>query len=153
VPFFALGGRAAGYGRGDDVYKLDDAADYWVLLVDPGVMIPTKEAYSWLTLPDKSNNIEGFRADEESGCTGDVWTNDFETPVFLRYPELGKIKEELLESGAYRAALSGSGSTIFGQFQMVSEAVRAASALDGRFRVKLAKPLPRWEYFQRIIEE
>src|SRR5262245_49690072 len=37
VPFFALGGPAAGYGRGDDVYKLDDAADYWVLLVDPGV--------------------------------------------------------------------------------------------------------------------
>ena len=49
VPFFALGGRAAGYGRGDEVYKLDDAADYWVLLVDPGVMIPTKDAYSWLT--------------------------------------------------------------------------------------------------------
>src|SRR4029079_18337422 len=39
VPFFALGGRAAGYGRGDNVYKLDDDADYWVLLVDPGVMI------------------------------------------------------------------------------------------------------------------
>src|SRR5438067_1177030 len=32
VPFFTLGGRAAGYGRGDDVYKLDDATDYWVLL-------------------------------------------------------------------------------------------------------------------------
>jgi 4-diphosphocytidyl-2-C-methyl-D-erythritol kinase len=153
VPFFALGGRAAGYGRGDEVYKLDDAADYWVLLVDPGIMIPTKDAYSWLTLPDKSNNIEGFRADEETGCTGDVWTNDFETPVFQRYPELPRIKEELLDLGAYRAALSGSGSTIFGQFQMVSEAVRAASALESRFRVKLAKPLPRWEYFQKIIEE
>jgi 4-diphosphocytidyl-2-C-methyl-D-erythritol kinase len=153
VPFFALGGRAAGYGKGDEVYKLDDAADYWVLLVDPGIMIPTKDAYSWLTLPDKSNNIEGFRADEESGCTGDVWTNDFEAPVFQRYPELPRIKEELLDLGAYRAALSGSGSTIFGQFQMVSEAVRAASALEGRFRVKLAKPLPRWEYFQRIVQE
>src|SRR5215831_588247 len=41
VPFFALGGRAAGYGRGDEVYKLDDETDYWVLIVDPGVMIPT----------------------------------------------------------------------------------------------------------------
>jgi 4-diphosphocytidyl-2-C-methyl-D-erythritol kinase len=153
VRFFTLGGRAAGYGRGDDVYKLEDAVDYWVLLVDPGMMIPTREAYSWLTLTDKSNNIEGFRADEESGCTGDVWTNDFEAPVFLRYPELARIKEELLDLGAYRAALSGSGSTIFGQFQMVSEAVRAASALEGRFRVKVAKPLPRWEYFQRIVQE
>jgi 4-diphosphocytidyl-2-C-methyl-D-erythritol kinase len=153
VPFFALGGRAAGYGRGDEVYKLDDATEYWVLLVDPGIMIATKEAYSWLTVPDKSNNIEGFRDDAELGCTGDVWTNDFEGPVFARYPQLAAIKEELLELGAYRAALSGSGSTVFGQFQMVSDVIRAANALKERFRVKVTKPLPRWEYFQKIVEE
>ena len=153
VPFFSLGGRAAGYGRGDEVYKLDDAAEYWVLLVDPGIMIATKEAYSWLTVPDKSNNIEGFRDDAELGCAGDVWTNDFEGPVFARYPQLAAIKEELLELGAYRAALSGSGSTVFGQFQMISDVIRAADALKERFRVKVTKPLPRWEYFQKIVEE
>jgi len=59
----------------------------------------------------------------------------------------------LLRLGAYRAALSGSGSAVFGQFQMVSEAVRAGSVLGGRFRVKVTKPLPRWEYFQRMVEE
>jgi len=153
VPFFALGGRAAGYGRGDDVYKLDDATDYWVLLVDSGVVIPTAEAYSWLTVPDKTNSIEGFCAEAGSDCSSDVWTNDFEGPVFARYPELAKIKENLINLGAYRAALSGSGSTVFGQFQMVSDAIRAGSGLDGRFRVKLTKPLPRWEYFQKIVEE
>jgi len=153
VPFFALGGRAAGYGRGDDVYKLEDATDYWILLVDPGVMIPTAEAYSWLTMQGKSNIIEGFCAESDLGCAGDVWTNDFEVPVFARYPELARIKEELLNLGAYRASLSGSGSAMFGQFQLVSDAVRAGSALSGRFRVKLTKPLPRWEYFQKIVEE
>src|SRR3984893_6884984 len=86
VPFFTLGGRAAGYGRGDEVYKLDDATDYWVLLVDPGVMIATAEAYSWLTVPDKTNNIEGFRDETGSECAGGVWVNDFEVPVFQRYP-------------------------------------------------------------------
>jgi 4-diphosphocytidyl-2-C-methyl-D-erythritol kinase len=153
VPFFTLGGRAAGYGRGDEVYKLEDAADYWVLLVDPGVMIRTAEAYSWLTVGDKTNNIEGFRAETGAECAGDVWTNDFEGPVFARYPELAGIKDELLSLGASRALLSGSGSTVFGQFQMISDAVRAGSALGRRFRVKVAKPLPRWEYFQRIVEE
>jgi 4-diphosphocytidyl-2-C-methyl-D-erythritol kinase len=153
VPFFALGGRAAGYGRGDEVYKLDDAADYWVLVVDPGVMIPTASAYSWLTVPAESHNIERFCAEAASGCVGDVWTNDFETPVFARYPELAKIKEDLITLGAYRAALSGSGSAMFGQFQMLSDAIRAGSALGGRFRVKLTKPLPRWEYFQKMVEE
>jgi 4-diphosphocytidyl-2-C-methyl-D-erythritol kinase len=153
VPFFTLGGRASGVGRGDEVYKLEDSTDYWLLVVDPGIMISTVEAYSWLTPPDKFNNIEGFCATSGSGCETDVWTNDFEEPVFQRYPELAKIKDELLRLGAYRAALSGSGSAIFGQFQMVSEAARAGSALSSRFRVKVTKPLPRWEYFQRMVEE
>ena len=153
VPFFTLGGRAAGTGRGDEVYKLDDSVDYWLLVVDAGVVIPTAEAYSWLTLPDKSNSIEGFCAAGDSAWEPDVWTNDFEGPVFQRYPELAAIKDELLALGAYRAALSGSGSAIFGQFQMVSEAVRAASVMGRHFRVKVTKPLPRWEYFQRMVEE
>jgi len=153
VPFFTLGGRAAGTGRGDEVYKLDDSVDYWLLVVDAGVVIPTAEAYSWLTLPDKSHSIESFCAAGDSAWEPDVWTNDFEGPVFQRYPELAAIKDELLALGAYRAALSGSGSAIFGQFQMVSEAVRAASVMGRHFRVKVTKPLPRWEYFQRMVEE
>ena len=157
VPFFTLGGRASGMGRGDEVYKLEDSTDYWLLVVDPDVTINTKDAYSWLTLPPESNTIGSFCATTGSGCETDVWTNDFEGPVFARYPELARIKDELLQLGAYRAALSGSGSAIFGQFQMVSEAARAASSLGrqlGRpLRVKVTKPLPRWEYFQKIAEE
>jgi 4-diphosphocytidyl-2-C-methyl-D-erythritol kinase len=153
VPFFTLGGRASGVGRGDEVYKLEDSTDYWLLLVDPDVMIRTAEAYSWLTPPDNSNIIESFCATSGSGCETDVWTNDFEGPVFQRHPELARIKDELLQLGAYRAALSGSGSAIFGQFQMVSEAARAGATLGGRHRVKVTKPLPRWEYFQRMVEE
>ena len=153
VPFFTLGGRAAGTGRGDEVYKLDDSVDYWLLVVDAGVVIPTAEAYSWLTLPDKFHTIESFCAAGDSAWEPDVWTNDFEGPVFQRYPELAAIKDELLALGAYRAALSGSGSAIFGQFQLVSEAVRAASVMGRHFRVKVTKPLPRWEYFQRMVEE
>jgi len=153
VPFFTLGGCAAGTGRGDEVYKLDDSVDYWLVVVDAGVVISTAEAYSWLTLPDKPHSIEGFCAAGDSAWEPDVWTNDFEGPVFQRYPELAAIKDELLALGAYRAALSGSGSAIFGQFQMVSEAVRAASVMGRHFRVKVTKPLPRWEYFQRMVEE
>jgi 4-diphosphocytidyl-2-C-methyl-D-erythritol kinase len=153
VPFFTLGGRASGLGRGDEVYKLEDSTDYWLLIVDPGIMIRSGEAYSWLTVPDKSPIIESFCAASGSGCEADVWTNDFEEPVFQRYPELAKVKDELVQLGAYRAALSGSGSAIFGQFQMVSEAARAGSSLNARFRVKVTKPLPRWEYFQRMVEE
>jgi 4-diphosphocytidyl-2-C-methyl-D-erythritol kinase len=153
VPFFAVGGQAAGFGRGDEVVGLDEFSDSWLVLVDAGVGIASREAYSWLTVSDRSNSIEGFRGEEVSGCESDHPRNDFEGPVFERYPELAEIKELLQGLGAYRASLSGSGSTVYGQFQMVSDAVRAGSALNGRFRVKVTKPLPRWEYFQRMVQD
>ena len=141
VPFFTIGGKAEGTGRGDEVGRLDDETGYWLVLVDPGVRIATAEAYSWLTVSTKSNTIEGFRAQ---------LVNDFEGPVFKRYPGLAEIKDELVRLGAYRAALSGSGSAIFGQFNMEADARFAAAALADRFEVKVTKPLPRLEYFQRI---
>jgi 4-diphosphocytidyl-2-C-methyl-D-erythritol kinase len=153
VPFFAVGGQAAAFGRGDEVVGLDEFTDSWLVLVDPGIEIATREAYSWLTLPGQSNSIEGFREEDGTACESDHPKNDFEGPVFERYPELAEIKDALERLGAYRALLSGSGSTVYGQFQMVSDAVRAGSALNGRYRVKVTKPLPRWEYFQRMVEE
>jgi 4-diphosphocytidyl-2-C-methyl-D-erythritol kinase len=144
VPFFTIGGKAEATGRGDDVGRLDDETDYWLVLVDPGVGISTAEAYSWLTVPDRSNNIEGFRPQ---------WGNDFEAPVFKRYPELAGIKDDLLKLGAGRSALSGSGSTVFGQFESEQSARQAAAALTARFAVKVTKPLPRLEYFQRMVED
>ena len=144
VPFFTIGGKAEGTGRGDEVGRLDDETDYWLVLIDPRLSISTAEAYSWLTMSDKSNNIEGFRA--HSG-------NDFEAPVFKRYPELSEIKHDLLTLGAWRSALSGSGSTVFGQFESEESARRAATALVARFGVKVTKPLPRLEYFQRMVDE
>jgi 4-diphosphocytidyl-2-C-methyl-D-erythritol kinase len=144
VPFFTIGGKAEGTGRGDEVGRLDDETNYWLLLVDPGLAIATAQAYSWLTDSDKSNTIEGFRA---------TWRNDFEGPVFKRYPELANIKEELLKRGARRALLSGSGSTVFGQFGTEEGVRKAEAAFGARFKVKITKPLPRQEYFQRMIEE
>lgn len=153
VPFFAVGGQAAGFGRGDEVAGLEECSDSWLVLVDPAIEIATREAYSWLTVPGKSNSIEGFRDEDVSGCEAEHPRNDFEGPVFERYPVLAEIKQELQDLGAYHASLSGSGSAVYGQFQMVSEAVRAGSALNTRFRTKVTKALPRWEYFQRMVEE
>jgi 4-diphosphocytidyl-2-C-methyl-D-erythritol kinase len=78
--------------------------------------------------------------------------NDFELPVFMRYRELSEIRDELLKAGAFRAALSGSGSVVFGQFRTKQEAFLAASSLSPRYSVKVANPLGRAEYFLRMIE-
>ena len=44
-------------------------------------------------------------------------TNDFERSVFALYPEIGAIKERLYDLGATYAAMSGSGSSLFGLFR------------------------------------
>jgi len=151
APFFALGGRGAGIGRGDEVFPLEDGPDYWIVVVSPDVSISTAEAYSWLTVSDRSNNIEGFCAQFFPGSGGEPPRNDFERAIFRRHPGLAHIKQELLRSGALRAALSGSGAAIFGTFAGGQEAQKAASALARYGIVKMTKPLPRSEYLRRIF--
>jgi 4-diphosphocytidyl-2-C-methyl-D-erythritol kinase len=156
VPFFVIGGRAVGLGRGDEITPLgDDPGDttYWLVLVDPGIVISTAEAYSWLTVRGRASSIVGFRAQFISSRGAEEEINDFEAPVFARYSELAEIKHELLGLGAFKAALSGSGSTVFGQFRNEADALGAARKLKERFVVKVTRPLSRSEYFQRMIVE
>ena len=47
--------------------------------------------------------------------------NDFEQTVFPLHPEIAKIKKQLQDAGAMYAAMSGSGSTIFGLFENDAE--------------------------------
>src|SRR5262249_35026897 len=58
---------------------------------------------------------------QESGLS-----NDFESPVFQRYPRLAVIKRDLLRRGATEASLAGSGSAVFGVFPSPAMARRAA---------------------------
>src|SRR5258708_10195893 len=51
VPFFLLGGRAAGLGRGEEVYPLPDMPRRAILIVFPNdIRVSTKDAYRWLGL-------------------------------------------------------------------------------------------------------
>ena len=47
----------------------------------------------------------------------DALTNDFEKSVFTLHPEIGAIKDRLYDMGAVYAAMSGSGSSLYGLFR------------------------------------
>ena len=47
----------------------------------------------------------------------DELVNDFEAPIFAMHPELAAIKQRLYDVGAVYAAMSGSGSALFGIFR------------------------------------
>lgn len=61
--------------------------------------------------------------------------NDFETSIFTLHPEIGRIKEQLYEMGAVYAAMSGSGSALFGLFRQPVEQLE--QAFPGMFTTTL----------------
>jgi 4-diphosphocytidyl-2-C-methyl-D-erythritol kinase len=151
VPFFAVGGRALGTGRGDEIVSQDDEANYWLVVVHPPIHISTVDAYSWLTVSGESNTIKGFYNPSAPGREVDLPGNDFESAVFEHHPVLKEIRSTLLREGAQQALLSGSGSALFGRFDRQEEAVNAASRLHRYGTARVTRPLSRLEYLRSVF--
>lgn len=138
VPFCYTGGTMLGRGRGERLRPLPPFPQYTLVLVKPPVSVPTAWAYGRLKrnlTPDKYNCRLYSRY--LSFCRGglaprEYLRNDFEGPVFKRFPAVGKIKEEFAMYRPDGVLMSGSGSTVFGLF----EQGRRARAAAARFRKK-----------------
>lgn len=96
-------------------------AGFRIMLFKPDVHISTREAYAGIHLSgDKPSLAELVR----KGITPidlirhpDVIYNDFENTVFPKFPELAALKQRLVDAGAFYAAMSGSGSTVYALFE------------------------------------
>ena len=127
VPFFLVGGTALGLGRGEDVYPLENLPAYRVVLAIPAFGIETRDAYNWLDERRWSAEISYLPGTWLGRRT--ALANELEGPVMARHPEIRRLKERLTEQGAMMAAMSGSGSAVFGVFESRVVANRAARAL------------------------
>jgi 4-diphosphocytidyl-2-C-methyl-D-erythritol kinase len=153
VPYFLAGGTALGLGRGEEIYPLVDLPTHWVVVVQPPYGISTAEAYSWYD----EDRASGLREPREPQMLPVPWPtraaqmiNDLEPPVVRRHPEIGIVKSQLREAGATAAAMSGSGSAVFGLFRTQAAATRAVKPLSrGGARVHLTRTLSRAEHERR----
>jgi 4-diphosphocytidyl-2-C-methyl-D-erythritol kinase len=103
-------------GRGDILEPVElDLAGTHLVLINPGIHIGTKEAYEGVTPATPKVKLEDVLADKSRWK--DELVNDFEASIFPNHPEIEAIKEKLYENGAYYAAMSGSGSSVFGLFE------------------------------------
>lgn len=117
VPFFLRGGTALGLGRGDAIYPLDELPAVWVALVRPPFGVSTVEAYRWWdAAPGSSPQVPVVSPPASWPHWARVLGNDLEPPVTSQHPMIGRIRRGLLKDGAFAAAMSGSGSTVFGLF-------------------------------------
>jgi 4-diphosphocytidyl-2-C-methyl-D-erythritol kinase len=153
VPFFLVGGTALGLGRGDDIYPLVDLPRTEVVIVRPRFGVATVEAYGWY-------DNEPRRAVRETGRHGLPWKwpewatnlrNDLEPAVTHHHPTIARIKHALLDAGAVFAAMSGSGSAVFGLFDRADAARRTATDLARPgWHVVQTRTLSRTEYGRRL---
>ena len=153
VPFFMSGGTALGLGRGEEIYPLVDLPAHWIVIVRPPFGVSTAEAYAWYD----DDRAAGLREPRELQILPVPWPtraaqmiNDLEPPVLRRHPEIGALKAALREAGAVAAAMSGSGSAVFGLFRSRTAATRLVRPLSrGGARAFLTRTLTRAEHERR----
>jgi len=134
VPFFLLGGRAVGIGRGTELFPLPDAPPRPGIIVAPGVHVATAQAYrdlsARLTAESQQEKLRSFQHQAWGLDPEAAGANDFEPVVFEREPRLALLKRRLARAGASPAMMTGSGSALFGLFPTRSEAARARQRFD-----------------------
>ncbi|MEA2083746.1 MAG: 4-(cytidine 5'-diphospho)-2-C-methyl-D-erythritol kinase [Thermodesulfobacteriota bacterium] len=140
VSFFVTDFQAAdATGIGDRLQEIQGLNNLSVVLVNPGFPVSTKWVYENFALTTPGNPYilaPGSDSDAESGRyprgeDSPGFFNDLEAVTVSRYPEVGRIKEQLLIDGAQSALMSGSGPTVFGLFADYEK----AEASFGKFRL------------------
>ncbi|MDR1415892.1 MAG: 4-(cytidine 5'-diphospho)-2-C-methyl-D-erythritol kinase [Prevotellaceae bacterium] len=108
-------------GRGEILQPVAvSLSGYELLVVKPPLGVSTAEAYAGITpkVPEVSlqhivtRHVEAWR---------ELLVNDFEPIVFAKYPQLQDVKSRLYGCGATYAAMSGSGSALFGIFEKIPD--------------------------------
>lgn len=120
-PYFLLNRPAFATGIGDELEPIElDLSDLFFVLVKPDISIPTKEAYAMIT-PLKPGLSRKEVVKKPVADWKDLMKNDFEPPVFKKYPQICTIKQQLYDLGAVYASMSGSGSSVYGFFRREHE--------------------------------
>ena len=114
--FFMRNKPVFAFGRGEQFEDIDlDLSGKYIMIVKPDIHISTAEAFSMI------KPVEGRPSPREIILKPihewkGLLVNDFEEPVFKKYPKIKSIRDEMYNTGAIYAAMSGSGSAVFGLF-------------------------------------
>lgn len=120
-PYFLLNKPAFATGRGEVMKAINlSLSKYKMLLINPGIHINTKEIFKEIKPAAPAKSIQEIIQQPVSIWKNEL-TNDFEKIVFHKHEEIKKIKEIMYQHGAVYAAITGTGSTVFGIFNEADE--------------------------------
>lgn len=117
-PFFIMARPAYAEGIGERLQPIElNISGLSIVVVRPDIPVPTREAFSLITPHRPQKNCRDVVLTQPIDAWRDDLVNDFEHSVFALHPEIAAIKERLYQLGAVYAAMSGSGSAVFGIFR------------------------------------
>ena len=143
IAFCIKGGTYLATGRGTDLVKLDDLDfDIEVLVCRPNVFVSTKKVYKKFdTMYEKNNNIERpdnqnlIRAIKDKNMDDLVASmcNVLEPVTRQGCSDIARIEKIMLQEGADKAMMSGSGPTVFAFFSDKKKAKKCANILRKQY--------------------
>lgn len=118
--FFITADPSYAEGIGDVLMPVDvpvaGLGGYYLAVVKPSVAVSTRDAYAAIVPKTPAKCCRDI-VRQPIETWKDELVNDFEDPIFAMHPELAAIKQSLYDAGAVYAAMSGSGSALFGIFR------------------------------------
>jgi len=115
-PFFILNKPCFATGRGENLEEINlNLKGFKIVLIYPGIQINTGWAFSNIKSGAPTKSVKEI-VKQPVSTWKDELKNDFEEPVFSKYPEIKKIKDSLYNDGTVYASMSGSGSAVYGIF-------------------------------------
>jgi len=116
VPFFLYDTPMYATGKGDLLKPIKlELSKYNIEIICPNIAISTAQAYSAIT-PKKPIKPLFQIVQSPIETWKEFLVNDFEEVIFKQHPLLKDIKNEFYSRGAVYAAMTGSGSAVFGIF-------------------------------------
>lgn len=144
IPFCIVGGTQLATGTGTTLHKIRSMPKCHIVIVKPEVSVSTKEAYALADQRQgqKFNYTEFMKTLIYSGDLSGICSafhNDFEE--VLNLSDINEIKSLMYKCKALGAAMSGSGSAVFGVFSSERKALKCAEKLNEIYsKVFVTKP-------------
>lgn len=130
-PFFLSDGPALASGRGEILHpiELPMLNGFVVILAVPPIHVSTAEAYAGIVPKAPAADLREILS-HPTETWKEKLVNDFEGSIFAKHPQIRAIKERMYTLGASYAAMSGSGSAVYGLFRE-----DRAAGLDGKLQM------------------
>lgn len=130
-PFFIEAKPQLGQGRGELLREVDvNLKGYFIKVIHPGIHVGTKEAYQGVRFPEDQVSLSSLLRQPISSWRHTL-QNSFEATVMPKHKGIEDLKLQMYSEGAVFAAMSGSGSSVFGIYENRPIVSNSASAWIG----------------------